>query len=402
MMFSSLFVCILIFAGILLAWSSGKIEPFLDANGDVLAGSVSEKKHVMINGVQQGMIIRSKDISNPVLLFLHGGPGMPEYFLEEKYPAGLEEHFTVCWWEQSGAGLSYHSELQAETITAEQLVADTLEVTNYLREQFGQDKIYLMGHSWGTFLGIQAAAQSPELYHAYIGISQISRQAESERLAYTHMLAQYQAVGNTKMARKLEAYPIHSDDAAFASYVSSFLRDEAMHELGIGTTRAMRSTALGIFLPVMQCRAYTLDEKINLWRGKAFLAHSTTLRERMYATDLTDQVPELEIPVYFFSGLYDYTVSYTLAREYFEQLQAPIKGFYTLSNPRIVRCSKNGTNFCVLCWRMYCTPPSALRIPNNGRRRFVQGRIYENNFRKWRSICFIKQVKKHKKSWQNP
>jgi pimeloyl-ACP methyl ester carboxylesterase len=160
----------------------------LDKNGKVIEGSISEKVYTKINGVNMGMIIKSKNRSNPVLLFVHGGPGMPEYPFTETYPAGLEENFTVVWWDQRGAGLSYNSDIQKETMTTEQFVSDTVKVTNYLRERFGQDKIYLMGHSWGSYIAIQAAAKSPELYHAYIGVGQISNQMESEKIAYEYMI----------------------------------------------------------------------------------------------------------------------------------------------------------------------------------------------------------------------
>ena len=110
----------------LLIWSPGKPKPFLDENGKVLAGSISEKIHVSINGVNQGMFIKSRNKANPVLLFIHGGPSMPEYFLTQNYPTGLEDNFTVCYWEQRGAGLSYSSDIPSETFTVEQLISDTL------------------------------------------------------------------------------------------------------------------------------------------------------------------------------------------------------------------------------------------------------------------------------------
>jgi pimeloyl-ACP methyl ester carboxylesterase len=97
---------------------------------------------------------------NPVLLFLHGGTAMPEYFLARKYPTGLEQDFTVCWWDRRGAGLSYSANLPPETMTLEQSIADTIEVTNYLRKRFHKDKIYLMAHSGGSLIGIQAAARA--------------------------------------------------------------------------------------------------------------------------------------------------------------------------------------------------------------------------------------------------
>lgn len=93
------------------------------------------------------MIIKGKNDQNPVLFFLHGGPGNPEYVLVKEYSIGLEDYFTVCWWEQRGSGMSYSSSIQSDTVTLEQMVSDTVEITNYLRERFGKDKIYLMGHS---------------------------------------------------------------------------------------------------------------------------------------------------------------------------------------------------------------------------------------------------------------
>jgi pimeloyl-ACP methyl ester carboxylesterase len=324
---AGLLVCVFILAGALLACSPGKPEPFLDANGRPLSGSISEKVFVNINGVEQGMFIMSKDAAHPVLLYLHGG--MPDYFLTQKYPTGLEDYFTVVWWEQRGSGISYSTDIPPETMTVEQLTSDTLAVTNYLRSRFGQERIYLMGHSGGTFIGIQAAARAPELYYAYIGVAQMSYQLKSERLAYEHMLQQFQDNGNLEMVRRLEAAPVTMTDGTPDAYL--VLRDKAMHSLGIGTTHDMRSVITGIFLPSLTFRGYTLPEKVNMWRGKSQSGVSP-MWDEMIATDLTVKVPELEIPVYLFSGIYDYTCSYTLARDYLEKLQAPMKGFYTFEH----------------------------------------------------------------------
>ena len=322
---------ILILLGVLLAWSPGKPEPFLDANGDPLADSISEKILVNINGVEQGMFIKGKNINNPVLLFVHGGPGMPEYWLTQQYPTGLEDHFTVVWWEQRGAGLSYSPAIPAETMTAEQYIADTLEVTKYLRTRFGREKIYLMAHSWGSYIGIQAAAREPAFYYAYIGMGQISYQIKSEQLAYEYALEYYKNIGNTDMVQRLEAAPPTLTVPLPAAY--NALRDEYMHGAGIGTTHEMRSVVTGIFLPSWQFREYTIGEKINLWRGKIFSRSSDfNLWDTMQATDLTKQVTQLAIPVYFFEGAYDYTCAYPLAKEYFEKLNAPVKGFYTFEH----------------------------------------------------------------------
>ena len=317
-------VCIIILVGVLLVFSPGKAKPFLDENGKPVEGSISEKIHVNINGVDQGMFIKSKDSTNPVLLYLHGG--MPDYFLTRKYPTGLEDYFTVVWWEQRGSGLSYSADIPPEKMTLEQMISDTKEVTNWLRKRFGREKIYLMGHSGGTFIGIQVAAEAPELYHAYIGISQISNQLKSEILAYEYMLDRFREEGNAKMVRKLQTAPVTSSDGTPDAYRT--LRDPAMHSLGIGTTHDMKSVISGIFLPSLASPEYTLIEKVNMWLGKS-RAGISILWADILTSDLTNLVPELKLPVYFLEGKYDYTVSYFLAKDYFVKLKAPVKGFYT-------------------------------------------------------------------------
>jgi pimeloyl-ACP methyl ester carboxylesterase len=319
-----LLVLLLMLVAVLLINSPGKPQTYLDETGKPLGGSISEKVFVNINGVKQGMFIKGKDITHPVLLYLHGG--MPDYFLTQKYPTGLEDSFTVVWWEQRGSGISFSDNIPPGTMNLEQMISDTLEVTNYLRNRFHQDKIYLMGHSGGTFIGIQAVAKAPELYHAYIGVAQMSNQLLSEKLAYDYILQKFKENGNTKMVQALEAAPVTLEGGITDAYRA--VRDTAMHSLGVGTTRDMNSVITGIFLPSWMSRDYTLMEKVNMWRGKS-RAGIAVLGDTMFSTDLSKVVPKLDIPVYFFEGIYDYTCSYTLAKDYFEVLQAPVKGFYT-------------------------------------------------------------------------
>ena len=151
-------------------------------------------------------------------------------------------------------------------------------------------------------------------------------QLQSERLAYEYMLDGYKKEGNKTMVRKLENGPV--TDSLPNAYLK--LRDKAMHSLGIGTMHNMRSIITGIFIPSLTCSEYTMKEKYNMWAGKAHSGVSSLWAE-MLSTNLMVQVPKLNIPVYFFGGVYDYTVSYSLAKEYLEKLQAPIKGFYTFN-----------------------------------------------------------------------
>jgi pimeloyl-ACP methyl ester carboxylesterase len=285
----------------------------------------AEKVFTDINGARQGMFIQSPGSGRPVLLYLHGG--LPEYFLTERYPTGLENDFTVVWWEQRGAGLSFRPDIPPGTMTLEQFIADTLAVTDFLRHRFGKEKIYLMGHSGGTFIGLQAAARAPGAYCAYIGVAQIVRQLESERLAQEYMLARFTENGRRRMVRRLRAAPVSAAGTP-GGYLG--VRDRAMHSLGIGTTHEMSSVLRGVFLPSLLSPHYTLVEKTKLWRGK-FSSGVSALWDEMLAADLADRVPEVALPAYFFHGAHDYTVSYRLARNYAAALRAPLKGFYTFT-----------------------------------------------------------------------
>jgi len=290
-----------------------------------MPGSISEKVHVDINGVRQGMFIKGKDRSNPLLLWVHGGPGMPAYFLTEQYPTDLEDLFTVVWWDQRGAGLSYGPGISPDTMTIEQFIADIITVTDYLRGRFHQDKAYLLGHSWGSFIAVQAAARAPERYCAYIGMAQMVHQLESEKLAYDYLLAEYRRRGDDGMVHDLENAPVTMIEGTPDRYLK--VRDKAMHSLGIGTTHDMKSVITGIFLPSLRFREYTLSERIDLWRGRVF-SRKFGLWNQFIRVDLRQTVPRLNLPAYFLHGAYDYTCSYSLALDYFRKLSAPVKGFY--------------------------------------------------------------------------
>ena len=317
---------------LLLINSKGKPGQFTDSEGKRVPGSISEKTFVTIGGVKQGMFIRSRNINNPVLLYVHGGPAFPNYFLIEKYNPGLEDYFTVCYWEQRGGGLSYTSEVTQESMNFGQFTSDAIEVTNYLRKRFGREKIYLLAHSGGTPFAIMAAARAPGLYHAYLGMAQITSQQESEKVAYSFMLKQYESLGNKKAIAGLMQYPVTGSISATEEFYKSMIRDKSMHELGIGTMRNMRSVFTGVFIPVWMCRAYTLKEKYKIWKSKFTFVKKAGFIDELFATNIPELVQELSIPVYFFSGKYDLTVNKDLSLQYLQNLRAPLKGFYTFSS----------------------------------------------------------------------
>lgn len=288
---------------------------------------MNEKVFIEVNGVSQGMFIVSEDTRNPVLLFLHGGPGSPEICFTQDFPTGLEKQFTVCWWEQRGSGISYSKEISAETMTIEQMIDDTLVVIDFLRTAFEQDKVYIMGHSWGSLLGVLVAQRAPGLLHAYIGVGQVVRQTESEQLAYAYMLEKFQEAGNKKMIRKLEKHPINQGAPIDVPYLS--VRSQGMNRLGIGMTRQWKSM-IKPALTVLRYKGYSVKDKIGYIRGGAFSLNN--LWDSVLGMDLFEQVPRLRVPVYIFHGKYDYQVSYVLSKKYLQALEAPIKGFYTFGD----------------------------------------------------------------------
>jgi pimeloyl-ACP methyl ester carboxylesterase len=324
----SLIVVLLI---VILIQSTGKPDPFLDKSGKLLKNSLSEKIFVEIGGIQQGMFIMSKNIENPVLLYIHGGPAFPNYFLIDKYEPGLEDYFTVCYWEQRGGGLSFTPEVSLESMNFEQLTSDAIEVTNYLRKRFNKDKIYIMAHSGGTPIALKAVYKSPELYVAYMAMAQITNQKESEKIAYKYMLDEFTRKGNKKDEKDLKMFDVLKSDSNIMPFYKSVIRDKTMHELGIGTMHNMNSIFWDIFIPVWTCKAYTLTEKINIWKSKFSFLPKTNLIKELLSIDFTQEIEKIEIPVYFFSGKYDLTVNVDLSRAYYKKLKAPKKGFYTFS-----------------------------------------------------------------------
>lgn len=288
---------------------------------------MTEKIYIEINGAKQGMFLQCENAENPVLLYLHGGPGSPDIAFNDKYPTGLEKLFTVCWWEQRGSCISYSSMIKPEEMTIEQMIADTVAVTNYLRNRFCQEKIYVMGHSWGSFLGVLTIERHPELYHAYIGVGQVVNQDRSERLAYTYMLEEFAKRNDKKMLKKLRKHPIDDGGEISMRYLS--VRSIGMNKLGIGIIHNMISS-FDCIKVVLGYKGYTLGEKFKFAKGSLFSLKR--LWGNVLRTDLIKQVPDLQIPMYIFQGKYDYQVSYEIAREYAVALNAPLKGFYTFEN----------------------------------------------------------------------
>ena len=306
------------------------LEPLKDKGGKEIVGSLVEKKFIEIGGIQQGFFVRTENPKNPVILFLHGGPGSPElpFIVSTELSERLEKYFTVCYWDQRGAGMSFHSSIDPATMTEKQMVEDTRQITEYLQQRFAQNKIYLMGHSWGSYLGIKTIEKYPENYLGFIGIGQVVSDLQSEKLAYDYMLKYATEINDKTAIKKLKKVNRNSSDFPQLKYVMT-TRSQLMNKYGIGTMRESISI-IRLLKILLFFKGYTLTEKINFARGSLFsLKH---LWDETVVCNLFETSTIFEVPVYIIHGKYDYTTSYTLAREYFEIIKAPKKSFFTFEN----------------------------------------------------------------------
>jgi pimeloyl-ACP methyl ester carboxylesterase len=142
-----------------------------------------------LGGQEQWILIRGMDIVKPIILFLHGGPGTANMSLLRKYTDELEQHFIVVTWDRRGGGKSYQAINPHSSMTIDRFVLDTGELTQLLCHRFNQNKIFLVGHSWGSLIGILSIQKYPDLYHAYIGIGQLANMQENEQISYDWTLA---------------------------------------------------------------------------------------------------------------------------------------------------------------------------------------------------------------------
>ncbi len=324
---------LLIILGIIIVlWlkSPGKAEALRDAEGRRLTAGMSEIEKVKLGKLDQYLIIRGADTTKPVMLFLHGGPGSPEFsFIKEMNPS-IENDFLMVYWEQRGSGKSFSKNIPDESMTMEQMVSDTRELSEILCRRFNRDKIYLAGHSWGSLLGINTAYRYPYLYHAFIGIGQVAHQYRAEKVSYEWIREQAEKRKDDKALAKINnmTFP---DSLSTSGEWKDFLTKERsfVNKYGGGISRDMRSMWPAIKI-VFNTKEYTLGDKINFGRGNMYSLDK--LWSEVIDTNLFNSIDSMEVPVYIFQGKYDYQTSHVVAKEFYEQLKAPEKAFYTFEN----------------------------------------------------------------------
>lgn len=279
---------------------------------------IDEGMYVKIGGIDQWVQIRGQDRNNPVLLCLHGGPGGSWLTLTTLF-LPWEREFIVVQWDQRGAGktLETTGRSVADTMSVDRMTKDGIEVSEFIRSHLHKDKIILLGHSWGSILGIHMAKQRPDLFYAYVGTGQVSNMPRSIQLSYAYVLDEARAANNKKAVKALEGIgppPFDSMDK-----IVLYFRMLRTYEVQLDRTAPPSGGSFS-------APNYSLWDIYNLFRGFAVVP-TWRIYNEMLTADLSSLGSDFRIPIYFFQGAEDERTLASLAKEYFEKINAPHKEF---------------------------------------------------------------------------
>lgn len=298
-----------------------KTPAIKDQHGKVIANSIAEVKKIMIGGVNQYLMIRGNSINNPVILFIHGGPGQSEIGYIRECQRELEEKFIVVRWDQRGSGLSSKG-ISKESLNLNTFILDVNEITDYLIKRFNQSKIFISGHSWGTIIATNVVKNTPEKYLAYIGVGQVVDAKEGEKISYDYTMSEAKKQNNVKVIKKLEKIgppPYKPEDFLMRAQCLSMLGCvfKTKPKINMGKT-------------LMSSSEYNLSTKLGYIRNA--LTCSKILTSEMLQVKFLEDIKELEVPIYFIMGKYDYHTPTVVVEKFYNQLQAPKKDFILFEN----------------------------------------------------------------------
>jgi pimeloyl-ACP methyl ester carboxylesterase len=298
---SVLIVFVVLLGGVLGLWFRPAFTPHINAER-----SVAELRSLRLGEFEQSILVRGHDVHKPVLLFLHGGPGMPAMYLAHAFQRELEHNFVVVHWDRLGAGKSYREGIPPAAMSVEREIADARELCEYLRKRFGEQPLLLVGHSYGTYLGVRLAQRHPELFAAYVGIGQVADPAR-ERMVQLEFLTQAAAAAGDR-EYETELRGATPDIEAGLFKYGAELRDA-------------RSWWPLLWLG-LRAPEYSGRDVLNVQKGVSF-----TQRHIQYdnpSRALSD-VSSLAVPVFLFEGRHDFTTPSSLGAAFLEQLEAPHK-----------------------------------------------------------------------------
>lgn len=293
-------------------------DPITGPDGEPLPGSVAELTEVEIGGNELDLMIRGTDRDSPVLLYLAGGPGGTELGAMRNHLEGLEERFVVVTWDQRGSGKSYDELSPAGTLTFASAIEDTIELTEHLRERFGEERIYLIGQSYGSLLGIAAADLRPELYEAFIGTGQMVSPRATDRIFYADTLEWARENGEEGLVEHLEEIGPPPYDSIL-DYEAVAAREPDVYPFD----RTGNSEGRGGFSENLFVEEYTLLEQIH--NLAAFIDTYSALYPHLQDVDLRESTTELDVPVFLIQGEHEARGRAEPARQWFRRLEAPTK-----------------------------------------------------------------------------
>jgi pimeloyl-ACP methyl ester carboxylesterase len=304
--------------------------PILGPDDEPIPGSIATLEKVHLGGHDQWISIRGYSTDNPVLLYLSGGPGQSDLPFSRVLFEDLTRDFVVVGWDQRGTGKSYPALDPVSTLTLERAVADTAELSEYLLERFGEEKIYIMGESYGSFLGVLTVEAHPELYHAYIGSGQMVDPLETTRRLHQAVLAYAAETGDEHLAAKMRQFGEPPYNNSFANAFVMGYYDALETPYTPPRAYIEKGQAAGIGPWGILASEYRFMEKLGVLRGLMELFD--VMWPQMLDADFRRDVTQLEVPVYILDAEHELAARRDLALEWFDLLEAPIKRLYTFEN----------------------------------------------------------------------
>lgn len=286
----------------------------------VTPNGVDETFEATLGGARQVVNVRGSDRDNPILLYLHGGPGAVEMPFAWTFQRPWEDFFTVVQWDQRGAGRSYplnDPKALAATMTVERYRDDTIELIDLLRRKYGKRKIVLLGHSWGSVVGLAVAAKRPDLLHAYVGMGQMIDAVGGERAGFAWTLDRARKAGDAQAIRELEALQPYPGDFSIDK-----IDAERKWAVQYGGLFAYRSSGQFYFNAARLSPEYTADD-IKAWdEGSAYSVH--ILEPQLAKADFAN-LRKLDCPVFMFEGRRDELIPSAITAAWLDRLDAPKK-----------------------------------------------------------------------------
>lgn len=330
-----------------LLWAREVLQKHLTATYAVQDPSgIEELKPVKIGGVDQWLHIRGRNRNNPVLLFIHGGPGFRMIGTMDAIQRPWEDYFTVVHWDQRQSGKSYNpSDSSDAPFTVDQFVNDATEVIQYLRQHLGQEKIFVLGHSWGSILGMHVAKRHPEWLHAYIGVGQIVNITDNLRIIHERLLGHAREQNETEVVDKLESIApmLFQDPPELLKYFEENIGFLCRELSRLGSEITMRhlflddfASAWGFERSVSPHLTFT-DLQNDIIHGNSLSTGFWEAARRLMKDQMTVDLPKdigcsFEVPIFFFSGRHDYQTPTTLSEQWFSKIEAPHKAVVYFEN----------------------------------------------------------------------